>query len=207
VFRPQPSDGKAILCAEGSNWWTGLSNHYDSKFPEELQGKLDFHTFNRILKDINDIAEDYWPCCTAETLAVVLCPLSLGMSCFLPMSCINECEGYLNEKIEISNSRYLKPKGLELRLVKKIFRTSWLEIHWTHTNSKLQLDQDSVEKKVGSYETEFLNECSIKMHETELTSCSTENSKRAILSNSEGEPSLDYEEGFDIQEILTSSDF
>ena len=106
------------------------------------------------------------------------------------------------EKIEVSNERYLRHRGIELKLVKKILRTSWIEIKFINTNPKLQLEKNSERKRSQTYESVFLDDPNFKMSETELTSNSTANSMKAILSINENEVSVDLEDDFPMHEIL-----
>jgi hypothetical protein len=94
-----------------------------------------------MLNNFNESLERFWPCPLSEYLGYVCCPITCGMSLFLPRICIKDAEKCLKTNMEYYNKYRLKHSGIQIKLVKKC-STSWLEI------SLLPLDPDGESENI-----------------------------------------------------------
>ena len=139
---PESTSDKIIIKATGFNFYNGLSDEYETRFPEQLEGLVHKNAYAKVITEVNHIVEDYWPCGPSQLIGACFCPLTLGLSLLCPYICIKDCEKMLRERIAQHNKNYFEHAGYKMVLRKRCLMTSWLEITKIDHN-KLDLDHEN----------------------------------------------------------------
>ena len=145
-FIPLSTDEKIIIPADGSNWFNGISDHYKSEFPIELQRIITRKEFTKIMININSICKNFWPCVPAQVCGYMFCPFTLGFSQFVPTVCIFELQDEIANQINELNTNFLEKSGYEIKLKKIICFTSWFEITKLKEVEKVVIIEKSYEE-------------------------------------------------------------
>jgi hypothetical protein len=70
---------------------------------------------------MNDVLSTYWPCMPSIIFAILLIPLTFGLSLLIPMCCISDLFDVLDEVITSANDTIFEPRGLVLERKRKCF--------------------------------------------------------------------------------------
>lgn len=88
---------------------TGLASRFSEKFDSTLlEPYITKKEFKEIMKAINDTLQDYFPCPLCFCFGYCCCPVTLGLSFFLPNICVRDAELEVRALINRVNEKRLK---------------------------------------------------------------------------------------------------
>ena len=127
---------KIIIPPTGKTWINGLAFNYSKTYQRKyLEGYMTEYEYDRFIKKINFVTENYWPCCFCFYFGYLLAPCTLGMflcdvglSFCCPFICIRECKQFLDEAIKKLNDKMLRPRKLRA-VIEYGCSTSWIAIY------------------------------------------------------------------------------
>ena len=125
---PKSTENRIIIWPRGKTWVNGLSDKYDLKFPSVLSAYLKEDEYKRAIWNINQTAEDFWPCPTCFCIGYCCCLCTLGLSFCCPYICITEAKREIKRKIKHWNETLFIRNGLRIELEFGC-STSWLAIY------------------------------------------------------------------------------
>ena len=106
----------------------GISNRYDDKYPEILEGIVSVEDFERTMNSLHNRIVSHWPCDTCYLFGVGCAPCTLGLSLFCPNTCVMMAEREAIHFLEdISLSARYYDRGITWAFRKDFFE-SWIEL-------------------------------------------------------------------------------
>ena len=106
----------------------GISNRYDDRYPEALEGIISIEDFERTMNSLHNRIVSHWPCDTCYFFGVGCAPCTLGLSLACPNTCVMMAEREAIHYLEdISLSARFYDRGITWAF-KKTFFESWIEL-------------------------------------------------------------------------------
>jgi hypothetical protein len=97
---------------------------YDEMYPEDLREVLTEKEFSDAMTTINDTIQTFWPCFLCQSTARCCCLCTVGLSCFLPLCCINDAIHWAQRRIKAINEELEKNgRRVRFRLARSLIDT------------------------------------------------------------------------------------
>lgn len=139
-FLPKSSSSLIIINPVSKTFINGLAKKYSDEYPTQLKDVLEKELFFKCISEINILLATFWPCFPAFLFGYFCSVCTLGCSFLIPFLCVNDAEKMLKNLIEQQNREIFKPRGLEMRFMKKC-STSWIQIK---IKSEIELQEKQI---------------------------------------------------------------
>lgn len=126
-FTPKSTNSLIIIPPSSKTFINGLAKKYSDDYPPQLKEVLQKELFFKCISEINILLATFWPCVPAFLFGYMCSVCTLGCSFLVPFLCINDAEKMLKNLIEQQNREIFRPRGLEMRFMRKC-STSWIQI-------------------------------------------------------------------------------
>lgn len=114
---PNSKPTKIIIRPSQGTFVTGIAKRYCDQYPDGLEGTLSQAEFKKMMENVNDMLETYFPCMLCWAFGYLCCIPTLGLSLCGPAVCVNDAEDSLRTMLaRMNRSSLWKNKGLHIAL-------------------------------------------------------------------------------------------